>query len=275
MEELMKAPPETKARRLQTEMDQAGVGLAFGMGHLNADKNDPLGIGSTLRLAALVPRVRAIGAADPRRTDRNHLSAVERQIERERDKLVALKVYLGYLHFGPEDPHYVPYYKLAAKYSLPVVFHTGDTWSTKAKLKFAHPLRVDEVAVDHPDVRFVIAHFGNPWLIDAAEVIFKNDNVWADLSGLYVGDEKSIDDLLKQEPLPDLGAGVMISDLKKAFRYAERPDRFLYGSDWPLVPMAVYRRLIEAIIPKEHHEAVFRTNAERLLGLNERRASPK
>jgi hypothetical protein len=31
--------------------------------------------------------------------------------------------------------------------------------------------------------------------------------------------------------------------------------------------MASYRRLIEAVIPKEHREEVFRTNAEPVLGL--------
>jgi predicted TIM-barrel fold metal-dependent hydrolase len=90
--------------------------------------------------------------------------------------------HLGYLQFGPEHPNYVPYYEIAARYHLPVIVQTGDNWSTKAKVKYAHPLRMDEVAVDHPEVRFVLAHFGNPWLIDAAEVVFKNPNVWADLS---------------------------------------------------------------------------------------------
>ena len=264
MERLMKAPAEAKARRLQSEMDQAKVALAFGMGQRESPEDDPLGIKSTLEVAAFVPGLKAIGIADPRRTGRNHMQGAERQIERERDRVVALKAYLGYLHFGPEDPHYVPYYKLAAKYGLPVIFHTGDTWSTKAKVKFAHPLRVDEVAVDHPEVRFVMAHLGKPWRIDAAEVIFKNDNVWADLSGLYVGDEKSMGELLQKDPSPDSASGVMISELKKALGYAERYDRVLYGSDWPLAPMAVYRRFIEAIIPKEHHEKVFRTNAEQL-----------
>lgn len=60
---------------------------------------------------------------------------------------------------------------------------------------------------------------------------------------------------------------MLIADLKKALAYAECPDRILYGSDWPLAPMAQYRRLIEAIVPKAHHTAVFRTNAERLFGL--------
>ena len=48
---------------------------------------------------------------------------------------------------------------------MPVFFHTGDTYSPEAKLKFAHPLGVDEVAVDHPDVKFVLCHLGNPWTV--------------------------------------------------------------------------------------------------------------
>ncbi len=48
---------------------------------------------------------------------------MEAQIERHRDQIVAFKAYLGYLHFGPEDPQYVPYYRIAAKYHFPVIFH--------------------------------------------------------------------------------------------------------------------------------------------------------
>ena len=83
-------------------------------------------------------------------------------------RVKAIKAYLGYLHHGPESPGYVPYYELAATYYLPFIFHTGDTYSTTAKVKFAHPLLVDEVAVDHRGVNFVMAHFGNPWVVDAA-----------------------------------------------------------------------------------------------------------
>ena len=49
---------------------------------------------------------------------------------------VALKAYLGYLHHFANDPGYRPYYELAEKYKLPVFFHTGDTYSAFAKLKF-------------------------------------------------------------------------------------------------------------------------------------------
>ncbi|MBV8217516.1 MAG: amidohydrolase family protein [Solirubrobacterales bacterium] len=262
VEKLFEGPLAEMAARLKVEMDLAKIKVAFGMGSLEGPKEDPLGIARTLELSRTVPGLKAVGVADPRRTEPEHLRAVEAQIERYREKLVAFKAYLGYLHFGPEDPNYVPYYRLAAKYDLPVIFHTGDNWSTTAKVKYAHPLRVDEVAVDHPNVRFVLAHFGNPWLMDAAEVVYKNPNVWADLSGLFVGGDQEIQDLLDAAKVPDSAPGLEVSGLKKAIGYVDDYKKFLYGSDWPLAPMGSYRRLIESFIPKEHHQEVFRTNAE-------------
>jgi predicted TIM-barrel fold metal-dependent hydrolase len=267
VEDLYKGPPEGMVKRLETEMAQAKIKIAFGMGSPDGAGKDPLGIAGTVKLSQFIPGLKAIGVADPRRIEPEHLKAVEAEIEQHRDNMVAFKAYLGYLHYGPEDSRYFPYYKLAAKYRLPVVLHTGDNWSTKAKVKFAHPLRLDEVAVDFPDVRFVMAHFGNPWLIDAAEVIFKNRNVWADLSGLFVGTDKQIGELLCSATARDAAAGLVFADLRKALEYVDDYSRFIYGSDWPLAPMKSYRLLIEAIIPKEHHEKVLRTNAEYVFGL--------
>jgi predicted TIM-barrel fold metal-dependent hydrolase len=249
------------AARLNQEMKQAGIQYAFGMGGLGSPANDPLGIAETIELAQLVPGLKAIGVADPRKIDADHLKAVEAQIDANRGSIVAFKAYLGYLHFGPDHPNYVPYYRLAEKYDLTMILHTGDNWSTTAKVKYAHPLLVDEVAVDHPDVRFVMAHFGNPWLVDAAEVVFKNANVRADLSGLFVGTTEQIDKILAEGKLPDSANGLIISDLKKAMGYVDDFKKFVYGSDWPLAPMDAYRRLIESIVPAEAHMAVFRDNA--------------
>jgi predicted TIM-barrel fold metal-dependent hydrolase len=269
VERLYKGPVSEMASRLRFEMKQAKVEFALGMGTLETTPGDPLGIGRTLELSMSVPGLRAVGIADPRFAEPGHMRAVEAQIQQHRGKIVALKAYLGYLPFGPEDPGYVPYYELAAKYKLPVIVHTGDNWSTKAKVKYAHPLRMDEVAVDHPDVRFVLAHFGNPWLMDAAEVVFKNPNVWADLSGLFVGDEEKIESLFDAGKLPDSVPGLAVADLRKAINYVDDSKKFLYGSDWPLAPMHSYRRLIRAIVPERHHEEVFRSNAVSLFDLRE------
>jgi uncharacterized protein len=252
--------PDAVAAWLREEIQAAGVDIALCMGALNGGDSDPLGVSSTLEIARHVPGLFAIGVADPTRSDAEHLGRVEQALASGQVK--ALKAYLGYLHYPPDHSGYRPYYELAQRFKLPVVFHTGDTYSPRAKVRFAQPLLVDDVAVDHPDVRFVLAHVGNPWLIDAAEVVYKNVNVWADLSGLLIGNADTFLAEEKQEALREAAAGI-----GKAFRYAERPNRFLYGSDWPLAPMALYRDFIRSAIPESYHEMVFEENARVLFRL--------
>src|SRR5262249_44788943 len=113
----------------------------------------------TLAVAQRVPGLAAAGVADPRRAGPEHLARVEEAVAAGQVK--ALVGYLGYLPQEPGDVGYRPYYELAQRHRLPVVLHTGDTRSTRARLRSAHPLLVDEVAVDHPGVSFVLVHFGN------------------------------------------------------------------------------------------------------------------
>lgn len=253
---VLELDPDRRADALRRQMQEAGVHTALAMG-CRPSVNDPLGVNETLTFAGSFPGVHAVGVMDPTLADRKHLNQVDGILAT--GKIVALKGYLGYLHFGPDHPNYRPYYELAARHGLPVIFHTGDTYSGQAKLRFTHPLLIDEVAVDHPACKFVLAHVGNPWMREAAEVVYKNVNVWADLSGLIVGDEHAFSDEERKDHLADVRA-----DLARAFRYAERPNRFLHGTDWPLAPMRAYRQFIESVIPMVHHEQIFEENARRL-----------
>jgi uncharacterized protein len=108
--------------------------------------------------------------------------------ERIRDGLVkGIKLYPGYDQYAINDPSLETVFRIAAKHDVPVMIHCGDTYAKHAKVRQAHPLLVDDVAVDYPDVKFVICHLGNPWFQDTAEVLYKNDNVYADISGLCSG----------------------------------------------------------------------------------------
>jgi predicted TIM-barrel fold metal-dependent hydrolase len=252
--------PARLAEQLRREMAATGIDVLLAMGHLGGEGGDPLGVASTLRIAELVPGLHAIGVADPTRTHDDHMSRVEEQIRGGRVK--ALKGYLGYLHHGPDGPGYRPYYELAARHGLPFVFHTGDTWSTAAKVKYAHPLLVDEVAVDHRGVRFVMAHFGNPWFQDAAEVVYKNENVWADLSGILVGSDADFAEAQGRGTMDRIG-----QRLRDALEYAERTDRFVYGSDWPLASLPTYAAFLRRVLPAELHPPALDANARALFGL--------
>jgi predicted TIM-barrel fold metal-dependent hydrolase len=257
---LLESPPFEVAAALRREMAAAGVRIALAMGSWHGGVDDPLGIARTTVVGEMAPGLFAIGVADPTRNDADHLARVEAVLAAGRVR--ALKAYLGYLPFAPDDPGYRPYYELAERYGVPVVFHTGDTYSPRGRLKFAHPLLVDDVAVDHPNVRFVLAHCGNPWLLDAAEVIYKNANVWADLSGLMTAGRSPFPEEQQEEMLRDLRSAV-----RRAFLYAERPNRFLFGSDWPLVPIAPYADFVRSVAPAVCHELVFEENARELFGL--------
>ena len=118
------------------------------------------------------------------------------------------------------------------------------------------------VAVDYPDTHFVIAHCGCPWFVDAAEVIYKNANVWADLSGIFVGDAAAFAALAARGRLDRT-----VERLREALEYAERPDRFLYGSDWPLAPMAAYRAFLAPLLDDPTWQAVRAANARALFRL--------
>jgi predicted TIM-barrel fold metal-dependent hydrolase len=181
------------------------------------------------------------------------VDAVEIERGLKSGKYGCIKVYLGYVHRYAYDLAYEPVYRLAQKYDVPVVFHTGDVWMAKGLLKYADPMTLDEVAVKHPKMRIVLAHCGAPWFNTGVEVAYKNPNVWCDLSAFTVGNvDEFPEDKLQQ---------LLIKPVHWVFTYAENPKKFMFGSDYPLSDIAAYARGIMKAIPQEHWKAVFYDNA--------------
>jgi hypothetical protein len=148
---------------------------------------------------------------------------------------VGLKMYPGYLPFYPEDPVCEPVYDLAMEFDVPVMFHAGDTYARGAKVKYSHPLHLDDVAVDHPDMTLVVCHLGNPWFRDTGEVIYKNENVYADISGLVLeGFAAKLERWVAEE-------------VREIITYAGDPKFLLYGTDWPLVSMGSYLSFVRGL----------------------------
>ncbi len=174
-------------------------------------------------------------------------------------RYICLKISLGYVHRYASDPIYKRAYGLAKKYDVPVVFHTGDTSSPRAKLKYADPLTIDEIAVDYPEVRFVIAHLGNPWIESAAEVAYKNPNVYLDGSALLAGDVS--------KRTPEYLEEYMLKPIRWVLGYIDDPKKLMFGTDWPVVYMPAYLETFKKAVPREHWEAVFHDNAIRVFKL--------
>ncbi|MBI1804657.1 MAG: amidohydrolase family protein [Ignavibacteriae bacterium] len=185
----------------------------------------------------------------------NHLNAAKLEANLKAKKYRCIKIYLGYVHRYAYDKYYEPVYKLAKKFDVPVVFHTGDTYSTTAMLKYADPLTIDEVAVKHPDVTFVIAHCGNPWIESAAEVAYKNPNVYLDGSAFLIGNSDI--DSMKAEKY-------IVHPLAWIHGYVEDSTKLMFGTDWPLANMKSTIAAFKRAIPRKDWRAVFYDNAARV-----------
>jgi len=177
-----------------------------------------------------------------------------------------VKLYPGYQSFYPHDPRVEPILEFAHRRGIPVLVHQGDTLDPGGMVKFARPIELDEVAVRYRDVTFVLCHLGNPWIDEAAEVVYKNENVYTDTSGLLAHPSAPYFDRMVEQAR---------RRLENAIFGVGRVDRFLYGSDWPLEELGVAVSLVESLdLPDQDRALILGGNAARLYRLPDRPPRP-
>lgn len=239
--------------RLQAAMEESGVTYAMVLTSYLVSPNRP-STAEVVRAVEPLPNlgvVAGISYNNYRERDLRELADLLKE-----KKILGLKLYPGYEPFYPHDKRLEVVYELAEEFDVPVMIHCGDTYSPGGKLKYAHPLEVDEVAVDHRDVKLVICHLGNPWLVDTMEVVYKNANVYADFSGLVLGEfSESFEDYMEEQ-------------IREVILYAGEPRRFLYGSDWPICSMKSYVSFVRQLeLPESDRQAIMYENARLLFKL--------
>jgi predicted TIM-barrel fold metal-dependent hydrolase len=102
-------------------------------------------------------------------------------------------------------------YRAAEANGVPVMFHTGTSIFPGARNKYGDPIHIDDVAVDFPKLKILLAHGGRPlWMSTAFFLVRRHPNVYLDISGIP---PKA---LLKYFP-----------------RLNEIAGKTLFGTDWP------------------------------------------
>ena len=240
-----------RAGALTKEYERLGIESGVVMG------NQPLSAGAYQFSPAFHY---CIGVGDferPLAPDAKTLELMELQLAKK--ACAGIKIYIGYAPIYAGDPCLEPYYRLAEKYDKPVAFHTGMTADSMGSLKYCHPLTIDEPASKFPNVQFVLCHFGNPFLAEAAAVMEKNPNVAADLSGLLDG-KTDLDRYFDRQ------AGY-ISLLRSWIRYVDDDSRFLFGTDYPATDIGNYIEFIRRLLDREDQNLIFYENAKRIYRL--------
>ena len=256
--ESTRRPTPDHARELFAQMDESGIDHAVVISSYKVDMDRP-SAEELIELLAGNPRITLVEGLRWRGEDRTDLFSLEERIAAGLTK--GIKLYPGYDHYPINDPSLESVFRIAGKHDVPVMIHTGDTYAKTAKVRMAHPLLVDDIAVDYPNVRFVMCHLGNPWFQDAAEVLYKNDNVFGDISGLTLGE------------FSYQFERYVAMRLKEMITYMGDPgSQLMYGSDWPLVKMKPYLKLLNELEfnPEQLENVAWRT-AVQLFDIDESR----
>ena len=159
-----------------------------------------------------------------------------------------LKLYPTYQFFNMNDPVLYPLYELAQEIGMPVSYHTGISVFKGSRVKYGEPIHIDDVAVDFPDLKIIMAHSGRgTWYEQAALMAKLHKNVYMEISGL-----------------PARKLLTYFPDLERL------QDKVVYGSDWPEITNI--KKSIDTIkglpISEEAKEKILGGNAKRLLGID-------
>lgn len=150
-----------------------------------------------------------------------------------------VKLYPTYNHFYPNDSVMYPLYSEAEKLSIPILFHTGSSIFANSRIKYGNPIFFDDLAVDFPNLKIIMAHGGRgPWYDEAMTMVRLHKNIYIDVAGLPP--QKLL------EYFPDLE------------RFAHK---FVFGTDWPNVD-------VKKNIEKLNKLPVSRETIKKILGEN-------
>ena len=156
--------------------------------------------------------------------------------------------------FAPNDRMAYPLYSVIEELGAVALFHTGQTGIGAGvpggggiRLAYSNPMLVDDVAVDFPTMKIILAHPSFPWQDEALAVATHKPTVYIDLSGWS----------------PKYFPAQLVKYANSLLQ-----DKVLFGSDFPVIKpdrwMADFDKLE---IKPEVRPKVLKDNAARLLGL--------
>jgi uncharacterized protein len=177
-------------------------------------------------------------------------------VEKDIDEIVRLGIRLIKIH----PPHQLLYandylngmkeletiYRAAEANGIPVMVHTGTSIFPAARNRYGDPIYLDDVAVDFPKLKILMAHGGRPiWMQTAFFLLRRHRNVHLDISGIPPKQ------LLTYFP-----------------RLEEIAKKTLFGTDWPSPGIPDIQQNLEQFreldIPNETKEQILSRTAQEI-----------
>lgn len=225
-------------------MDEAGIDYAVILAELAPITSGIAANEDVAEFCSHSPRLIPFASIDPN-TSQNPADELEKWVCHQDFK--GLKLYPTYQHFYPNETKLYPLYGKAQELGIPVLLHIGSSIFTGARLKYGDPIYIDDVAVDFPELKLLMAHSGRPFWYEKALALARiHTNVYMEVSGL-----------------PPKNLLTYFPELERI------AHKVVYGSDWPGVP--TIKENITALqslkINEDAKRKILGENAARLLNL--------
>ncbi len=261
IENVFQAYWDPEGDKLVASMDEAGIqktvilpldyGLPLGEAGISIEEQNEIYL--TKLAAKHSDRLVAFASVDPRRPEAEAL--VKKAITEWGAKGLKLHPTTG---FFPNDESVYPLYDLCQTHDIPVLTHTGQIISP-LRSKYANPIHVDDVMIDFPKLRVIMAHMSFGWWQQAMYMAATRPNLYLDCSGWQITATENF--------------GNFATTLRRVMDTAGG-HRVLFGTDGPayqtVVPDRDWVEIIKTLPDKGPEVGVQFTDAEvdGLLGAN-------
>lgn len=175
------------------------------------------------------------------------IASLERAVELG---LVGVVVSPAAAGFHPTDTRAMALFEACQDKQLPVLFESGVMLARNARMEFARPVLLDEVARELPNLRIVLGSCGDPWVDEGVTLMAKHPKVYASIAGLVGRPWKLFNALLTAHQLGTadqvlFGSNYPVTTPEQAIKTIYSVNTLTQGTQLPSVPREQLRNIVE------------------------------
>ncbi len=236
------------------KMDRAGIGhsllIAVRAGDMNVRGSFEIPYARVAEVCRAHPtRFSGLAGIDP---FRGMQGLRDLEIAVREHGFVGAHLYPHWFGLAPDHAKYYPYYAKCCELDIPIMMQVGQNlvYSRERRLpSVGHPICLDTVAIDFPDLKLLGIHIGVPWTEEMIAMAWKHENVFIGVDAYA----------------PKHWPASLVRYLNTYGRH-----KVLFGTDWPVIdPERAVREVDDLALRPETMSALMRDNALRVFRLPE------
>ncbi|MDH4330491.1 MAG: amidohydrolase family protein [Candidatus Moranbacteria bacterium] len=175
----------------------------------------------------------------------------------EEGKIKGLKFFPGHDPYYPTDERCLPYYELCQELDVPVLFHTGENSGDSDCAKWNDPKYIVEIAKKYPQLKVIITHYYWPKMDYCYEITKNVPNIYFEIAAMS-----------DAEVIEKSGGIEKVREILRE-TIADRSDKVIFGTDWPMCKIEEHIELIKSLgLSEDLESGVFSENSKRIYKLS-------